>query len=175
MTNDVLINKVEASGIIALDLIDFKPQLEITGFDIKDHLFMGQIVKEKEFRASLSRIDFTSFRHKAVGIVCSADAIIPPWVYMALAEKFHSNAAYFDFKDKDAVELDLWKANLTKADLSAYQNQKTVVRARSEIPPALYMLAADRLKPLVTTLMYGEVGMPKVIFKKEKNNGSDHL
>ncbi|MCE7039126.1 DUF2480 family protein [Dyadobacter sp. CY312] len=162
---DNFINKVEASGIVALDLIDFKPSMEIAEFDIKDHLFMGVIVKEKHFRESVSGIDFTSFNGKAVAVFCSVDAIVPPWVYMLLAEKLHSNAACFDFKYPSSLELDLWKANLMNADLSVYKGKKTVIRARPDMPAALYMIATNRLKPLVKALMYGEVGMPKVIFK----------
>lgn len=162
-----IINKVEASGIVAIDLIDYKPTIEVVEFDIKDYLYMGLIVKEKEFKEAISLIDFSHFDGKAVAIICSADAIIPPWVYMFLADKFHSNALIIDFKDKKTLEFNLWKTNLAQADLSAYTNKKTVVRARPDTPPALYLIVTQRLKPLVKALMYGEVGMPKVILKND--------
>lgn len=168
MDEHVFINKVTASGIVALDLFDFRPTADLVEFDIRDYLFMGLIVKEREFKAAIAQIDFRAFKGKAVAVICStADAIIPPWVYMVLAEKLHAHAACFDFKDKAALELDLWKDKLLQADLSAYKGKKTVVRARPGIPPTLYMIATDRLKPLVKALMYGEVGMPKVIFKND--------
>ena len=50
MTEENFINKAKASGIIALDLSEYKPTTEIVELDIKDHLFMGMIVKEKEFK-----------------------------------------------------------------------------------------------------------------------------
>lgn len=165
MTTETFVNKVEASGIIAFDLIDFKPKVAIEEFDIKTLLFMEMIIKEKEFRSLISAIDFTSFSNKAVAIYCSVDTIIPSWVYMVLADKFHHHASYFDFKDALSLELDLWKSNIQHADLSVFENKKVVVRARPEIPPALYMLATSLLKPIVKTLMYGEIGMPKIIFK----------
>ena len=165
MTTDTFVNKVEASGIIAFDLIDFRPTVEIVGFDLKDLLYMEVMVKEKEFRTAVMAIDFTAFKDKAVAVHCSADAIIPSWVYMVLAEKFHGNAAYFDFKDIPSLELDLWKSGIAAAELSEFENKKVVVRARPEIPPALYMLATNLLKPIVKALMYGEIGMPKLIFK----------
>lgn len=168
MEDEKFINKVEASGIVAIDLIDYKPILEIIEFDIKSLLFMEMIVKEKEFRAALSAIDFSVYKDKAVAFVCSVDAIIPPWVYMALADVFHGKTAYFDFKDTAGLALDLWKKKLTEADLSTYQDKKVVVRARPDIPPALYITATQLLKPLVKTLMYGEIGMPKVIYKKQE-------
>ena len=122
----------------------------------------------------MSQIDFTYFKGKAVAIVCSADAIIPPWVYMVLAEKFHDNAVSFDFKDIASVEEDLWKENLLKADISSFTGHKVVVRARPDIPPALYMLATSRLKPLVKALMYGEIGMPKVILKLKSRYSGEY-
>ena len=166
MEDDTFVNKVEASGIMALDLINYKPALEIIEFDIKSLLFMEMIVKEREFRASLSGIDLSLYTGKAVAVICSVDAIIPAWAYMALAAVFHGHTAYLDFKGAPGVALDLWKQNLVAADLSSYRDKKVVVRARPDIPPALYMLATELLKPLVRTLMYGEIGMPKVIYKK---------
>jgi hypothetical protein len=165
METETFVNKVTASGIIAFDLIDFRPGVEITVLDIKDLLFMEMIIKEKEFRLAVDQMDFTSFKDKAVAVYCSVDAIIPSWVYMVLAGKLHNNAACFDYKDVSSLELDLWKSKVLDADLTAYKDKKVVVRARPEIPPALYMTATDLLKPVVKTLMYGELGMPKVIFK----------
>lgn len=164
----MFINKVENTGILALDLIDFKNNLAILSFDIKTLLYQEAIIKEKEFREALAAVDWSAFRNKAVAISCSVDAIIPPWVYMTLAEKLHPVAAYYDFKDVEALAIDLWRQTLRSTDLSHFQNQKVVVRARPEIPASLFMLAAERLIPIVQTLMYGEVGMPKVIFKKSK-------
>ena len=163
---NMFVNKVENSGILALDLIDFKTTLEIIEFDIKTLFYQEMIVKEKEFKAALAALDLKPFMGKTVAFTCSVDAIIPPWVYMALVEKFHADVAYYDFKSVEAIELDLWTQHLKLADLSPYQDQKVVVRARPNIPESLYMLATSRLIPIVKTLMYGEIGMPKVIFKR---------
>lgn len=165
MDQKIFINKAEASGIIALDLSDYKPSLDIVELDIKDHLFMGMIVKEKEFKESIAAVDFSVYHEKAVGIVCSTDAIIPPWAFMMLMEKLSPYAVYADLNNAETVRLDLWKRRLMYADLKNYKNQKVVVRASTDHDPSLYLLAAGLLKPLVKTLMYGEIGLPKVIFK----------
>lgn len=165
MNQKIFINKAETSGIIALDLLDYKPSTEIVELDIKDHLFMGMIVKEKEFKESIAAVDFSVYNEKAVGIICSTDAIIPPWVYMLLMEKLSPYAIYVDLNNAETILLDLWKRRLTYADLKHYKNQKVVVRARADHDPALYLLAAGLLKLMVKSLMYGEIGMPKVIFK----------
>lgn len=161
----VFVNKAEASGIIAIDLLVYKPSIEVLELDIKDHLFMGMIVKEKEFKDSVSAVDFSMYQGKAVAVYCSVDAIIPPWVYMMLMEKLYPHAIYTDLNTYDRVILDLWKQNLIRADLEPYKNQKVVVRAGTDIPPVLYLLATQLLKPLVKSLMYGEIGLPKIIFK----------
>ncbi|MBW8684635.1 DUF2480 family protein [Chitinophaga rhizophila] len=166
MSSDMPVNKLDASGIVAFDLIDYKPDLEVVVFDIREHLYMEMIIKEKEFRESVGKMDYTAFHGKAVAVICSVDAIIPPWVYMIIGERLHAYAAYLSFKDPVELETELWAMNVNNVDLSAYKDQKVVVRARAGIPPALYMLAAKRLAPFVKTLMYGEVGMPKVIYKK---------
>lgn len=163
--DQVFVNKAAASGIIAFDLLLYKPSIEVLELDIKDHLFMGMIVKEKEFKDSVSAVDFSIYQGKAVAVFCSVDAIIPPWVYMMLMEKLYSHAIYTDLNTSDIVILDLWKQNLIRADLELYKDQKVVVRAGTDIPPALYLLATQLLKPLVKSLMYGEIGLPKIIFK----------
>ncbi|WP_374464469.1 DUF2480 family protein [Chryseobacterium sp.] len=166
MTEEIFINKAKASGIIAFDLSDYKPKTEIVELDIKDHLFMGMIVKEKEFKESITAVDYSVYDEKAVGIICSTDAIIPPWAYMMIMEKLFPYASYVDLNNAETIQLDLWKRRLIYADLKQYRNQKVVVRAKANHDPSLYLLAAGLLKPLVKTLMYGEIGLPKVIFKQ---------
>lgn len=165
MEPKLFINKAEASGIIAFDLLDYKPSIEIETLDIKEHLFMGMIVKEKEFKESLSAFDFSIYAGKSVAVICSTDAIIPPWAYMMLIEKLHLYAIHIDVNSSENILLDFWKKNLINADLEQYKNQKVVVKARADVNPALYLLAAQLLKPFVKNLMYGEIGLPKIIFK----------
>jgi len=166
MTEEIFINKAKASGIIAFDLSDYKPTTEIVELDIKDHLFMGMIVKEKEFKESIAGVDYSVYDEKAVGIICSTEAIVPPWAYMMIMEKLFPYASYADLNNAETILLDLWKRRLIYADLKQYRNQKVVVRANASHDPSLYLLAAGLLKPLVKTLMYGEIGLPKVIFKQ---------
>lgn len=166
MDTQTFVNKATASGIIAFDFLDYKPTTEIVELDIKDHLFMEMIVKEKEFKESIAAVDYSVYKNKAVGIICSTDAIIPPWAYMFLMEKLSPYAAYVDLNSAETVLLDLWKRRLIYADLKCFKDQKVVVRANTSHDPALYLLATELLKPLVKSLMYGEIGLPKVIFKK---------
>src|SRR5215218_6135599 len=81
--SDLIVNKVANSGLISLDLQDYFPG-EISIFDLKDFLFMGMILKEKDFREALKNFDWSVYKGKNVAVVCSADAVIPLWAYMLL-------------------------------------------------------------------------------------------
>ena len=83
--SDAIVNKVSESGLITLDLEQYYPRDEVVLFDLKDFLFMGLILKEKDFREALKNLDWEAYRNKYVGVTCSADAIIPPWAYMLAA------------------------------------------------------------------------------------------
>jgi hypothetical protein len=162
---DSTINKVTSSGILTIDLLDFAPKEKSVFLNIKDFLYEGLIVKEKEFKKSLSEVDWSTYRDKTVAIGCSTDAIIPPWVYMYIGSHLQGVATEFNYCSPQQLDLDRWKINIASADLSQYKNEKVVVRAHSSLDPSLYLYSAKRLKPIVKTLMYGEAGLPKVVWK----------
>ena len=58
---ETIVNKVAESGLITLDLEEYYPKEEIVVFDLKAHLFMGLILKEKDFRAALQNIDWSQY------------------------------------------------------------------------------------------------------------------
>ncbi|HEV7621624.1 MAG TPA: DUF2480 family protein, partial [Flavisolibacter sp.] len=83
--SEVFVNKVANSGLITLDLENYLPEGEMVTFDIAAFLFMGLILKEKDFRESLKNLDWSQYQDKNVAIICSVDAIIPVWAYMLIA------------------------------------------------------------------------------------------
>ena len=80
--SDLIVNKVANSGITTLDLEQYLPREAVTEFDLKEHLFMGLILKEKDFREALKNMDWQVYEQKNVAIFCSVDAVIPVWAYM---------------------------------------------------------------------------------------------
>ena len=64
--NEALINKVSESSLLTLDLEDYYPKGETVVFDMKDHLFMGLILKEKDFREGLKKLDLELYSGKNV-------------------------------------------------------------------------------------------------------------
>ncbi|HWH64076.1 MAG TPA: DUF2480 family protein, partial [Ginsengibacter sp.] len=79
---EVIVNKVAQSSLETIDPEKFYPEGETMIFDMKDHLFMELILKEKDYRENLKKLDWSVYNNKNVYITCTADAIIPLWAYM---------------------------------------------------------------------------------------------
>src|SRR5215212_6745155 len=122
--SEVFVNKVANSGIITLDLEAYLPVGEMTSFDLKDHLFMGLILKEKDFREALKNLDWSVYQDKNVSIVCSVDAIIPVWAYMLLVSYLQPIAK--DVYTGSAAEMSrhLFLKNLAAINADDYIDQR---------------------------------------------------
>ena len=69
--SEPFINKVAESGLITLDLEKWYPRGETAVFDMKDYLFMGMILKEKDFREALKQLDWSVYDGKNVAVTLS--------------------------------------------------------------------------------------------------------
>ena len=61
---DIIINRVAKSGLVSLDLEDYYHSGERVLYDLKDNLFMGLILKEKDFRDFLKTHDWSQYTEK---------------------------------------------------------------------------------------------------------------
>jgi len=62
-TGTMIVNRVEASGLVTLNLEDFYPKETIKVFDLKDYLFRGLIIREKDFREALKNTNWQDFEN----------------------------------------------------------------------------------------------------------------
>ena len=72
-----IVNKIERSGLITLEMKSFKGIQERSFIDIQQWLFNGLILKEKYFRSQLKNYNWEQYKDKYVAIFCSVDTIIP--------------------------------------------------------------------------------------------------
>lgn len=167
---DRIVNKVAESGLISLDLEQWYPKVPIALFDIKDHLFMGMIIKEKEFRESLKQTDWSVYKEKAVAITCSADAIIPVWSYMLLASYLQPVCSEMFMGTEQELMKHLFLRNIEAADLSSFKEQRVIVKGCGDTPIGefAYVEITKKLLPIVKSLMYGEPCSTVPIYKKPK-------
>src|SRR5215213_7864383 len=110
---DVIVNKVAESGLLTIDLEEYYPEEETAVFDLKDHLFMGLILKEKEYREALKNLNWSVYQDKNVAITCSADAVIPMWAYMLTASYLQPVAREVVFGNEDFLHRTLFLKNLS--------------------------------------------------------------
>jgi hypothetical protein len=153
-----LVNKVAESGLITLDLEVYYPQDEILSFDLTEHLFMGQILKEKDFRASLQSLDWSVFQGKTVALYCSADAIIPLWAYMLVTSYLKPYAKRVLSGTPEEARKQLFIDNIRSLDPTQFSGSRVVVKGCGDIEIGEYAFVeiTSILQPVVKSLMYGE-------------------
>ncbi|NBA85313.1 DUF2480 family protein [Emticicia sp. CRIBPO] len=166
---ELIVNKVAASGLITLDLEDFYHPGERVVYDLKDNLFMGMILKEKDFREFLKQHDWSQYDGKNVAIICSEDAIIPTWAYMLMAVHLEAHAHIFVFGDLKDLENKLYEEALKGINFEDYTDLRVVVKGCSkvEVPVSVYVEISRRLKPFVKSLMFGEPCSTVPLYKRK--------
>jgi hypothetical protein len=163
------VNKVAESGIITLDLEEYYPKESVAVFDLKDYLFMGLILKEKDFRTAMQQLDLEVYASKNVAVTCTADAIIPVWAYMLVASYLQPVANKVVFTTGEAINEILLLDAIKAIDVTAYTNQRVVVKGCGEvpIPASAYLCITEKLRPVVKSIMYGEPCSTVPIFKQK--------
>jgi len=167
--SDMIVNKVSESGLITLDLEEFYPKGETMLFDMKDHLFMGLILKEKDFREALKNIDFTIYQDKNVALTCTADAVIPVWAYMLAASYLQPFAKEIVLGNEDFLHKSLFLKNLSTINPADYTDKRVVIKGCGELPitEMAYVEITKLLRPVVKSIMYGEPCSTVPVYKKK--------
>jgi hypothetical protein len=168
--DSVIVNKVAESSLVTINLEDYLPKEDPVFFDMKDYLFMGLILKEKEFRTSLQEINWKSYENKTVLVTCTADAVIPVWAYMLAASYLQPVAKeIFSGTTEEWKKTKLLEA-LSKADTTLFKNQRIVIKGCGDEPiaEAAYIEITKILRPVAKTIMYGEPCSTVPIFKQPK-------
>ena len=136
---------------------------------MKDFLFKGIVLKEKEFRVSLKAFDFSAYSNKTVALYCSADAIVPMWAFMLVTSYLNSVNADIHFGIKEDVFQQIFTSNINAIDASEFESKKVIVKGCGQIPltEALYIAITKKLQNTVSSLMFGEACSAVPVFKKK--------
>ncbi len=166
--SDLFINKVAASGLLTLDLEKYLPAKSIVKFDLKDHLFMGMILKEKDFREGLKTMDWAPYTNKVVAVSCSVDAVIPVWAFMLLAAYLQPVAADVYLGTEAEAQKHLFLQNLAAINVDEFKDQRVVIKGCGDTPIENYAYAAitKHLLPVAKSIMYGEPCSTVPVYKK---------
>ncbi len=170
MKSEEIVNRVANSSIITFNLEKYYTEGERAAIDIKDLLFQGQILREKDLRQYVSAENWQSFENKFVAITCSVDAIIPTWAYMLVAIHVSPFAKKVVFGTLEDLETELFKEKIAEIDWAQYSNSKIVIKGCSKInvPPSLFVEVVNKLRPIANSIMFGEPCSTVPLFKRGK-------
>ena len=164
-----IVNRVANSSLITIDLTDYAPTKPIAVLDIKDFLFQGIVLKEKEFRLSLKTFDFSIYTNTTVALNCSADAIVPMWAFMLVTSYLNTVNANIYFGIKEDVFQQIFKENINSINASEFEGKKVIVKGCGQIPltEILYISITKKLQNTVSSLMFGEACSTVPILKNK--------
>jgi len=163
-------NRVANSGLITLDLGEMYPAGDRVLVDIKDQLYQGLILREKDFREFIATHDWSQYKEKFVAITCTADAIIPDWAWMLLASALQPFAKKVVFGDLEKLETVLFTQVLSAFDTEQYRDARVVIKGCGDkpVPKTAYIELTRLLQPVVKSIMYGEPCSTVPVYKRQK-------
>ncbi len=169
-TDNILINRVAESDLQTVALDELVKDHSIHSFDLKDYLFRGLILREKDFREALKAFPWASLDGKYLAVHCSADAIIPMWAYLLISAYATPHAKAIYFGTVEVVEEALLRKMIETTDWTHLTGKRVVIKGCSdkELPASAYLTIANVLQPIVQSMMYGEPCSTVPIFKRPR-------
>lgn len=164
-----IINRVAQSKLLTFNLEDYYPAGQRVLLDIKDWLYEGLILREKDFRSQLENHDWSGYQDAYVALNCSTDAVIPGWAYMLIATKLQPFAKKVVIGDLEALESSLYQSILEDLDVSAFEGKPVIIKGCSHkpVPPNAYLWATTKIQSVAKSVMYGEACSSVPLFKSK--------
>ncbi len=162
-----IVNSVSQSKLVTFNLEDYYPKGNRVALDIKDWLFEGLILREKDFRAQLEEFDWSEYQDCYVALSCSTDAIIPGWAYMLIATKLQPYARKIIIGDMEMLESSLYQSVLENLDVSEFSDKPVIIKGCSNkpVPANAYLWATTKIQSVAKSVMYGEACSSVPLFK----------
>ncbi len=161
-------NKVAKSGLITLDLVDLIPKGKQIVIDLKDFMFEGIILREKDFRTQIKETDWEEYKSSFVAITNSSEGIVPLWAYMLIASALQPYATVIIRGNKAHLKGALLRRAIENMDELEYQDKRVIIKGCGDetIPESSFIAITQKLQPIVKSLMFGEACSTVPVFKK---------
>jgi len=165
-----IINRVANSKLVTIDLEDFYPKGERISFDIKQWLYQGVVLKEKDFRESVKNHEWSQYKDVFVALFCSSDAIIPSWAYLLITTKLATYTKRVVVGELEKIETILFTEIINGFDIDFFKDKSILIKGCSEkpIPQTAYVQLVEKLMPVATSIMYGEACSNVPLYKAKK-------
>jgi hypothetical protein len=163
-----IVNRVEASGIITLDLEELIPDRTRSYIDIKDQLFKGLVLREKDFRSWVKQHDWSQYNNHDVAVYCSVDAVVPTWAYMLIATAISPITSSIYFTQPDNLSAMIAERAVSKIDTLQYSDSRVVIKGcgNRDISNHAYVMLTSKLTSVAKSVMFGEPCSTVPVYKK---------
>lgn len=163
-----IINRVANSKLVTIDLEDYYPEGKRVLFDIKDWLFEGLVLREKDFREKVKNFDWSQYQKCYVALTCSTDAIIPAWAYMLLTVNLEPFIEKAVIGNLEALETSIYQDIINQLDTLEFQGKPIIIKGCSNkpVPVNAYTMLINKLKPIAKSIMYGEACSSVPLYKR---------
>lgn len=167
--SDEILNRVSQSKLITFNLEEYYPPGKRTLLDIKNWLYKGIILREKEFRKQLLEYDWSQYKDTYVAITCSTDAIVPGWAFMLVASKLQPYALQVVQGSLEDLETALFYKSLEDLDYGIFKDKSVIIKGCSNkpVPANAYIYLTQKLQGVAKSIMYGEACSSVPLYKKK--------
>ncbi len=164
-----IVNRVAQSKLITFDLEDYYPEGPRVALDIKEWLYEGLILREKEFRAHVEAHDWSTYRDAYVALQCSSEAIVPGWAFMLITTRLQPYAKAIALGNLDNLETMLYQKILDSLDLEQFRDKPVIIKGctNKPVPQNAYLWATAKIQQVAKSVMYGEACSSVPIFKRK--------
>ena len=164
-----IVNRVANSKLVTFDLEALYPAGDRILLDIKDWLYEGLILREKEFRDFVSNHHWEQYQDAYVAVTCSTDAIVPGWAYMLVASHLNPFAKRVVKGNLEVLETSIYQAIIDKLDVAEFTEKPVIIKGCSNkpVPENAYLMAVAKIQTVAKGVMYGEACSSVPIYKKK--------
>ncbi|WP_121666861.1 DUF2480 family protein [Mesonia aquimarina] len=165
-----IVNRVANSKLKTFNLEDHYPKGERILFDLKDWLYEGFVLREKEFRQAVKDHNWSVYQDNFVALTCSSDAIVPVWAFMLITAELEPYAKKVVLGNLTGLESSIYQEIINQLDVSEFQGLPVIVKGCSNkpVPDNAYIQIIQKLQPVVKSLMFGEACSSVPLYKKPK-------
>lgn len=169
MSNEI-INRVANSKLITINLEDYYPEGERILFDLKDWLYEGLVLREKDFRKQVENHDWEQYHKKYIALTCTTEAIIPAWAFMLITIQLEPYASKTALGNLETLETLLYQDIISNLDVSQFKDRPLIIKGCSKkpVPENAFIMLINKLKPVAKSIMYGEACSSVPLFKRRQ-------
>ena len=166
---DTIVNRVALSKLMVLDLEDYYVEGPRLVFDLKEWLYEGLVLREKDFREGLSNHDWSLYKDAFVSITCSTDAIIPIWAYVLVSTYLNPIAKVVLVGTLEDLETTIYKPIIENMDVEPYRDKPVIIKGCSHkpVPKNAYVQMVSKLQSVAKSIMYGEACSSVPLYKRK--------